>query len=66
MEAERHTYAEWKRLKRQVRRGARSGPDGCFGFAQTKGMGTARAPRRCKSCGGKINYGVYCGKCEYR
>ena len=24
-----------------------------------------RAPRTCKVCGCKINYGVYCGKCEY-
>jgi hypothetical protein len=23
-------------------------------------------PRTCKDCGCKINYGVYCGKCEYR
>jgi hypothetical protein len=22
--------------------------------------------RVCKDCGCKINYGVYCGKCEYR
>jgi hypothetical protein len=22
--------------------------------------------RCCKDCGRKINYGVYCGKCEYR
>ncbi len=25
-----------------------------------------RAPRTCKDCGCRINYGVYCGKCEYR
>lgn len=25
-----------------------------------------RAPRTCKECGQRINYGVYCGKCEYR
>jgi hypothetical protein len=25
-----------------------------------------RMPRTCKDCGCKINYGVYCGKCEYR
>lgn len=24
-----------------------------------------RAPRTCKDCGCRINYGVYCGKCEY-
>lgn len=27
---------------------------------------TGRGPRVCKECGSKINYGVYCGKCEYR
>jgi hypothetical protein len=26
----------------------------------------SRGPRTCKTCGCKINYGVYCGKCEYR
>ena len=26
---------------------------------------TGRAPRVCRTCGCKINYGVYCGKCEY-
>jgi hypothetical protein len=26
----------------------------------------ARQPRTCKDCGCRINYGVYCGKCEYR
>jgi hypothetical protein len=25
-----------------------------------------RAPRTCATCGCRINYGVYCGKCEYR
>ena len=25
-----------------------------------------RPPRTCKDCGCRINYGVYCGKCEYR
>jgi hypothetical protein len=24
------------------------------------------APRTCCECGCKINYGKYCGKCEYR
>jgi hypothetical protein len=24
-----------------------------------------RAPRTCKTCGCRINYGVYCGKCEF-
>ena len=36
----------------------------------TQGGGTRtamrRGPRVCKDCGCKINYGVYCGKCEYR
>ena len=27
--------------------------------------GTGRRPRTCKTCGCKINYGTYCGKCEY-
>lgn len=26
----------------------------------------SRAARTCKDCGARINYGVYCGKCEYR
>jgi hypothetical protein len=25
----------------------------------------SRQPRTCKTCGCRINYGVYCGKCEY-
>lgn len=25
----------------------------------------ASGPRTCKTCGQRINYGVYCGKCEY-
>jgi hypothetical protein len=25
-----------------------------------------RGPRTCKDCGCRINYGVFCGKCEYR
>lgn len=24
-----------------------------------------RGPKQCKTCGTRINYGVYCGKCEY-
>jgi hypothetical protein len=24
-----------------------------------------RGPRVCKTCGCRIDYGVYCGKCEY-
>jgi hypothetical protein len=31
----------------------------------SKGGGN-RGPRTCKTCGCRINYGVYCGKCEYR
>ena len=30
-----------------------------------RGTTTARQPRTCKDCGCRINYGVYCGKCEY-
>jgi hypothetical protein len=28
--------------------------------------GPRGGPRTCKDCGCRINYGVYCGKCEYR
>jgi hypothetical protein len=28
--------------------------------------GGVRGPKTCKTCGCRINYGVYCGKCEYR
>jgi hypothetical protein len=24
-----------------------------------------RGPRTCRTCGQRINYGVYCGKCEF-
>jgi hypothetical protein len=27
--------------------------------------GRGRAPRVCKGCGCRINYGLYCGKCEF-
>jgi hypothetical protein len=27
--------------------------------------GAGRAPRQCATCGCRINYGVYCGKCEF-
>jgi hypothetical protein len=27
--------------------------------------GGGRGPRTCQTCGSKINYGVYCGKCEF-
>jgi hypothetical protein len=36
---------------------------------QPKAGGASRpkpGPRTCKDCGCRINYGVYCGKCEYR
>jgi len=65
MENERHTYGEWQRLGRQVKKGERRGFDGRFSFTQTKGAGSSRGPRQCASCGQRINYGVYCGKCEY-
>lgn len=32
----------------------------------TKSGGVRRGPRVCATCGCRINYGVYCGKCEYR
>jgi hypothetical protein len=39
-------------------------------LVQNAGPGRAASPKRgprvCKDCGCKINYGVYCGKCEYR
>lgn len=28
--------------------------------------GVRRGPRTCDTCGARINYGVYCGKCEFR
>ncbi len=31
--------------------------------SSTPSMG--RKSKNCKTCGCKINYGVYCGKCEY-
>lgn len=65
VESDRHTYGDWQRLGRQVKKGARRGPDGRFGFDQTKGKGGSRGPRKCAGCGCGINYGVYCGKCEF-
>ncbi len=65
-QTERHTYDGWKLKGRQVRAGQRRGFDGKFGFEQTKAIGGGRSgPRTCKGCGCRINYGVYCGKCEY-
>lgn len=64
MNTERHTYDGWRANGRQVRAGQRRGPDGKFGFDQTKPKG--RGQRTCATCGCKINYGVYCGKCEFR
>ena len=68
MNEQRKTYGEWQAEGRQVKRGERRGPDGKFGFGQTKAAasGVRRGPRTCATCGCRINYGVYCGKCEYR
>jgi hypothetical protein len=65
METERHTYEVWKSLGRQVKRGERGGPDRKFAFSQTKAAGGSRGPKACATCGCRINYGVYCGKCEF-
>lgn len=64
-ENERHTYEGWKLHGRQVCAGARRGPDGKFGHEQTKAAGGQRGKKVCATCGGRINYGVYCGKCEF-
>ena len=32
---------------------------------QASGPRYQRGPRTCKTCGCRINYGVYCGKCEF-
>lgn len=65
LENERHTYGAWQALGRQVKKGQRRGFDGRFAYDQTKGNGGNRGPRTCATCGARINYGVYCGKCEY-
>ena len=66
IESERHTYDGWKALGRQVKRGERRGADGKFAFGQTKGSGGGGyGQRTCATCGCRINYGRYCGKCEY-
>lgn len=65
MQNERHTYEGWKAMGRQVKRGERRGPDGKFAFSQTKGTGGRGGPRVCATCRCRINYGVYCGKCEF-
>ena len=67
IETERHTYGVWQSKGRQVKKGARRGADGKFAYDQTKaiGRGGSGGPRACKTCGCRINYGVYCGKCEY-
>lgn len=65
--AERHTYEGWKRLGRQVKSGQRRGADGKFGYEQTKAIGNAGSgPQTLHVRGCRINYGLYCGKCEYR
>lgn len=63
MENERKTYGGWQASGRQVKKGERRGPDGKFAFNQTKAV--SRAPRTCAGCHCRINYGVYCGKCEF-
>ena len=60
---ERDTYNGWQVKGRQVKKGQRRGTDGKFSFSQTKAVGSSR--RTCAGCGGRINYGVYCGKCEF-
>jgi hypothetical protein len=65
IETERHTYDGWTALGRQVKRGERRGNDGKFAFSQTKAKGGSRGPRACAQCGCRLNYGMYCGKCEY-
>lgn len=67
IESERHTYDEWQMVGRQVKRGARRGTDGKFGFTDTKAKpkGGSRGPRTCGGCGCRINYGAFCGKCEF-
>jgi hypothetical protein len=65
IETERHTYGQWQALGRQVKKGAHRGADGRFGYDQTKAVGTRRGSRTCATCGCRINYGIYCGKCEF-
>ena len=65
MEDQRHTYEGWQSLGRQVKRGERRGSDNKFAFGQTKAKGGSRGPRTCATCGCRINYGTYCGKCEF-
>lgn len=63
----RKTYGEWQASGRQVKKGQRRGTDGKFGESQTKAIGGGRrGGGKCATCGCGINYGVYCGKCEYR
>lgn len=64
-ETERMTYGQWQQAGRQVKKGQRRGPDGKFGVEQTKAIGAGRQQRACGKCGDRINYGVYCGKCEF-
>lgn len=62
---ERRTYGEWQSAGRQVKKGERRGSDGRFAFSQTKATGGRGGPRTCAGCRCRINYGVYCGKCEF-
>jgi hypothetical protein len=34
--------------------------------ARCGGVRVTRGPRACATCRARINYGVYCGKCEFR
>lgn len=62
----RKTYGEWQASGRQVKKGQRRGADGKFGESQTKAIGGSSGRRgTCARCGCRINYGMYCGKCEY-
>lgn len=65
IETERRTYEGWRSAGRQVKRGERRGFDRMFSFAQTKAIGKSSRRGTCASCGTRINYGTYCGKCEY-
>lgn len=61
----RKTYGEWQAAGRQVKKGERRGVDGKFAESQTKAIGGGGRRGTCKGCGSRINYGMYCGKCEF-